>query len=73
MATEVRPGTTLADDEFVAFSKAGDPVKGEFHCSACGYGVTVYRELPRCPMCSGASWQAAPWSPFRRAGSAEPR
>jgi hypothetical protein len=28
--------------------------------------VTIVRELPRCPMCSGTSWEQSPWSPFTR-------
>jgi predicted Zn-ribbon and HTH transcriptional regulator len=36
---------------------AGDAAVGEFRCSECGYGVSVYRVLPRCPMCSGTSWE----------------
>ena len=56
-----------AVDEYVAFHAAGSPAKGEFHCAECGYGVTVYRELPVCPMCSCASWEQAAWSPFARA------
>ena len=55
-------------DGFVAFLAAGDVVKGEFHCADCGYGVTVYRALPVCPMCAGSSWEQAPWSPLTRAG-----
>jgi rubrerythrin len=54
-------------DGFVQFWSTGQAVKGEFHCAECGYGVTVYRELPRCPMCSGDAWEQAPWSPFTRA------
>jgi len=42
-------------------------VKGEFHCSECGYGVTIVRALPLCPMCGGTSWEQSPWSPFTRA------
>jgi len=45
---------------------AGVSAKGEFHCSDCGYGVTVFRELPSCPMCGGDSWEQSTWSPFRR-------
>jgi rubredoxin len=52
---------------YVAFSTAGDTVKGEFHCSECGYGVTVYRALPICPMCGGTTWEQVPWSPLTRA------
>ena len=48
---------------------AGEHATGEFHCAGCGYGVTVLRELPRCPMCSGEAWEQKPWSPFARARS----
>jgi hypothetical protein len=53
----------------VAFLAAGEPAVGEFHCSDCGYGVSVYRALPICPMCGGAAWEHGPWSPAARAGS----
>lgn len=52
---------------YVRFWPAGESVKGEFHCAECGYGVAVYRELPRCPMCGGESWEQTAWSPFARA------
>ena len=55
-----------ANTEYVQFWSAGDSVKGEFHCSDCRYGVTVHRELPRCPMCGGRSWEQSDWSPFTR-------
>jgi rubrerythrin len=42
---------------------AGERAVGEYHCADCGYGVTVRRELPVCPMCGGAIWEAASWSP----------
>ena len=32
---------------------AGARAKGGFRCRDCGYGVTVYRSLPTCPMCGG--------------------
>jgi rubredoxin len=57
---------------FVAFNKTGDAVKGEFHCADCGYGVTVYRQLPICPMCSGTVWEQVPWSPLTRALASGP-
>ncbi len=59
-------GAQPAPDEFVQFWPTGSRAKGEFHCSECGYGVTVHRELPRCPMCGGAAWEQTPWSPFTR-------
>jgi rubrerythrin len=54
------------DGDYVEFLTAGTPAVGEYHCSACGYGVTVHGDLPQCPMCSGASWEPAAWSPFTR-------
>jgi rubrerythrin len=60
-AAETRP------DEFVEFWPAGESVKGEFHCAECGYGVTVYRALPQCPMCGGTSWEQTSWSPMTHA------
>ena len=54
-------------DDYVEFWATGQAVKGEFHCSECGYGVTIVRALPLCPMCGGTSWEQSPWSPFSRA------
>jgi rubrerythrin len=45
---------------------AGIKTKGEYRCASCGYGVTIYRELPQCPMCGSVSWEAQPWSPFTK-------
>jgi rubrerythrin len=56
----------VAPDEFVEFFAAGQSVKGEYHCSDCGYGVTIVRTLPLCPMCGGRSWEQSAWSPFSR-------
>jgi rubrerythrin len=56
--------------DFVHFDAAGEPGTGEYHCSACGYGVVVQTRLPRCPMCSGTSWtqrSGTVWEPARRA------
>jgi rubrerythrin len=44
---------------------AGARVKGEYRCTDCGYGVTIYRELPTCPMCGGELWEHLDWSPFK--------
>ena len=56
----------VSPDEFVEFFAAGQSVKGEYHCSDCGYGVTIVRALPLCPMCGGTAWEQSPWSPFSR-------
>ena len=45
----------------------GASVKGQFHCTECGYGVTVSRELPRCPMCAGEEWHQSAWTPISNA------
>ena len=59
--------TRPAAGGYVDFWAAGQAVKGEFHCSECGYGVTIVRVLPLCPMCGGTSWEQSDWSPFTRA------
>jgi len=56
-------------DEYVAFIRAGVAVVGEYHCSGCGYGVTVRGTLPACPMCSATTWEQVAWSPFTRSAS----
>jgi len=57
-----------ADTEvFGRFWDAGQSGKGEFRCTECAYGVTVYSTLPVCPMCAGKSWEQTAWRPFSRA------
>ena len=60
-------GARAATADYVDLQRAGDAVKGEFHCSACGYGVTIFRALPTCPMCGCDEWEQSAWSPFGRA------
>jgi rubrerythrin len=55
--------------DFVTFLVAGAAAKGEFHCAGCGYGVSVYRRLPRCPMCGGKEWERNEALAMRRASS----
>ena len=59
-----------APDEYVEFWTTGQSVKGEFHCSECGYGVTIIRALPVCPMCGCSQWEQSAWSPLSRARNA---
>ena len=67
--SELHPAGVESSGDFVTFESAGSRVKGEFHCAACGYGVTVYRTLPACPMCGGEQWEQSAWSPLSRARS----
>ena len=68
MMQDARASRATTDD-YVEFWAAGATVKGEFHCSECGYGVAIVSALPLCPMCGGASWEQAPWRPFTRLSS----
>lgn len=54
------------DDSAGATWGSGMRAKGEFRCLQCGYGVTVYRSLPPCPMCHHAEWERVPWRPYSR-------
>jgi len=66
---EVNHPTDETSGDVVEFLAAGQQVKGEFHCVDCGYGVTVHKELPRCPMCGNDAWEQSAWTPFARARS----
>jgi rubredoxin len=66
----IEDGETSGDhrlDEYVVFARTGTVVVGEYHCTGCGYGVTVRGPLPDCPMCAESNWEQAAWSPFSRA------
>ena len=69
---EIISSTTVRDDTYVEFFTTGTPAKGEFHCSECGYGVTVFRVLPRCPMCGGGAWEQSDTSPLGRVSGEQP-
>jgi rubrerythrin len=61
--------TRVEEGDYVEFLDTGARAVGEYHCSSCGYGVTVHATLPQCPMCSGTTWEPSAWSPFKRAAS----
>lgn len=69
MATDRVQAPAEGTNGYVRFLAAGETGKGEYRCSECSYGVTVHSTLPVCPMCSGSSWERAPWSPFSRAAA----
>ena len=69
MSEDVRTRDTVARrdaDGYVQFHAAGERAHGGFRCSGCGYGVAVSTVLPRCPMCSGETWEADAWRSFGR-------
>jgi len=59
-------GVTAEGDGGPVFHRAGTPADGEYHCAACGYGVSVRSVLPVCPMCRGREWEDPATSPFGR-------
>jgi len=67
--SEGHPAGLDSSDDFVDFVASGARVKGDFHCAECGYGVTVYKALPVCPMCGSEEWEKSDWSPLARARS----
>jgi hypothetical protein len=52
------------EDDFVEFYRAGDPVKGEFQCVACGRAAVHRGLLSRCPGCGSALWEQGMRTPF---------
>jgi rubrerythrin len=68
---QVQAGEASEATDYVHFFfTTGEAAKGEFHCSECGYGVTVHSKLPACPMCASTEWEQTAWSPMTRAFSA---
>lgn len=65
MAEDVRPFEET-NDGFVAFHAVGAEVAGACRCAECGYGVAVFRTLPRCPMCGGETWEEESAQPVGR-------
>lgn len=59
-------GPVLPRDGVSEFLTAGDRALGEYHCAECGYGVSVRRVLPECPMCRGSQWEEPATSPYDR-------
>lgn len=59
-------GAALAVEGDPVFLSAGSDAVGEFHCAECGYGITVRRVLPECPMCRGVQWEEPFTSPYGR-------
>jgi rubrerythrin len=52
--------------DYVELLPAGASGKGEFCCTACGYGAILMATLPPCPMCGERLWERVAWRPFRR-------
>jgi rubrerythrin len=58
---DVAAGVNAGAPDYVPFLAAGETAAGQFRCAECGYGVAVSATLPRCPMCSGVSWERTGW------------
>jgi predicted RNA-binding Zn-ribbon protein involved in translation (DUF1610 family) len=54
-------------DGYVGFLGAGTLARGEFRCSACGYGIAIRSVLPACPMCGAETWERLERVPRRTA------
>ena len=48
----------------VAVGRGRKGKRAEYRCVACGYGIVVYGQPPRCPMCREPRWGHAEWRPF---------
>jgi rubrerythrin len=59
-------GPALIRDGIPEFLLAGHRALGEFRCTECGYGISVRRTLPECPMCRGSQWEEPATSPYGR-------
>jgi rubrerythrin len=44
--------------------EAGARGAGEYRCLECGYGIVTFSLVPDCPMCHGADWEVARFTPF---------
>jgi rubrerythrin len=36
------------------------PATTQYRCRRCGYGISLSRALPLCPMCQRRNWQPIP-------------
>ena len=59
-------GAALERNGDPVFSRAGTSAFGDYRCAECGYGITVRRILPQCPMCRGVAWEEPSTSPYGR-------
>lgn len=50
-------GMARQPSQFESGLGVGDIAFGDYVCGSCGYGVSVFRVLPPCPMCRGSAWR----------------
>jgi hypothetical protein len=48
----------------VAAGRGRKGKRAEYRCAACGYGIVVYGQPARCPMCTEPRWEHVEWRPF---------
>ena len=70
MLDQARRATPQAVTTSSSSSQAPEAA-GAYHCSECGYGITLHAELPQCPMCAGTTWELRDWSPFTQPSGCE--
>jgi lipopolysaccharide biosynthesis regulator YciM len=68
MALHLERSATEADTRASAIVEAGARGAGDYRCLDCGYGIVTFGLVPTCPMCHGAHWESARWSPFTARG-----
>lgn len=39
-------------------------ITGDYACCRCGYRISSFGTLPRCPMCGDHAWRLMAWRPF---------
>jgi hypothetical protein len=64
MALHLERSASEADTSESATIEAGARGAGDYRCLDCGYGIVTFSLIPTCPMCHGALWESARWSPF---------
>jgi hypothetical protein len=64
--TETAPGVNTSSEELARRRRWAGAAGGDYRCAECGYGVTVRRQLLRCPMCAATAWEPAPARVGRR-------
>jgi hypothetical protein len=55
---------SAAEGGIIAAGRGRKGKRAEYRCAACGYGIIVYGQPPRCPMCREPRWEHVESRPF---------